>query len=152
MRRACRGHAADQRKHERHGVLGGGVDVAQEIGMAAQGKDADVAACGFVEIDVIQAGRGRGDGAQPGRGLDYFAIDGMSKADPQDIGFAKLGKQFATIGNIGQFHASDGLEAPQRGPWKPGTFRHEDGYRRQRESRGQVNRLRLGRSPRLSSG
>ena len=83
--RSAAGTEPRQREHQRAGVLGD----ADAVG-ARRVDDEDAAGAGRRDVDVVDAGAGAGDDAQPRRGVEQRAVDLRRAADDQRVGVGQV--------------------------------------------------------------
>ncbi|HVB59237.1 MAG TPA: hypothetical protein VNE63_22760, partial [Candidatus Acidoferrales bacterium] len=76
----------------------------------AERKYADAEALGLGDVNMIQAGGGRGDGPQVGRRGEDFVVDVVAQSNPQNGCLRHCGKKAGTV-EIGPDHPTGFLEA-----------------------------------------
>ena len=85
-------HVAGLREQQRHGVLGGGDDVALR-----RVDDHHAAAGGGVDVDVVEADAGPADDHQVAAGLEHLGGDLRGGADDQRVGAHDVGEQLRQV-------------------------------------------------------
>ncbi len=105
-------HRARQRQHQRAGVLGDADAV-----RARRVDDEDAARAGGGDVDVVDAGAGAGDDAEPRRRVHQRRVHFGRAADEQGVGVGEVGGERVRLASGARIDdpAAFGAEQIQRG-------------------------------------